>query len=85
MVTKESEVSSASPPLYWSYVFVCDTVRRWNLPDLLSKLAPPSIVSASIASDDLTARVMHFLNDSGIISCSHHFFCFRKPDDDHTR
>ncbi len=41
MVTKESEVSSASPPLYWSYVFVCDTVRRWNLPDLLSKLAPP--------------------------------------------
>ena len=83
MVMKESEVSSASP-LYWSYVVVRDTVRRWNLPDLLSKLAP-SIVSASIASDDLTARVMHFLNDSGIISCSHHFFCFRKPDDDHTR
>ncbi|MDD4251555.1 class I SAM-dependent methyltransferase [Methanoculleus horonobensis] len=83
MVMKESGVSSASP-LYWPYAFVRDTLKRRGMPDLLSRLAP-SIISASITSENLTARMMHFLDDRDIISCSHRFFCFRKPENGNTR
>ncbi|MCK9307090.1 MAG: class I SAM-dependent methyltransferase [Methanoculleus sp.] len=80
MTMKESAVSSASP-LYWPYVIIRNTLRRWNLPDPLSLLAP-KIVSLSLTGEGLTTRVMQFLVDLDLIHCSHRFFCFQKPEDD---
>jgi SAM-dependent methyltransferase len=79
MVLKGSTISSVSP-LYWSYIVVRKTARRWNLPDPLSRVSP-LIVSASLAGESLTIRPMQFLADHHLISCRHRFLWFQKPEE----
>jgi ubiquinone/menaquinone biosynthesis C-methylase UbiE len=83
MTTKGSAVSSASP-LYWSYVAARNAARRRGLPDPLSLIAP-SMVSASLAGERLTTRLMQFLADQDLVRCRHRFLCFKKPEDDGIR
>jgi len=78
MTVQESAVSSASP-LYWPYVAARNAVRRRGLPDLLSPLAP-AIISSSLSGEGLTAGLMQFLADRGIVRCRHRFLCFKKPE-----
>ncbi len=79
MTTKGSAISSSSP-LYWPYVMARNTARRWRLPDPLSRVAP-LIMSASLAGEGLTVRLMQFLVDRHLIYCQHRFFCFQKPEE----
>ena len=79
VTVQECTVSSASP-LYWPYVAVRNIVRHRNLPDPLSPLAP-SMVSASLAGECLTTRLMQFLADHDLVRCRHRFLCFKKPED----
>ena len=83
MMMKMSAVSSASP-LYWLYALIRDTAKRRSLPDPFSPLAP-SIVSASLAAESLTATPMRLLADRGLIRCRHRFLCLQKPGGDRTR
>jgi len=83
MMMKMSAVSSASP-LYWLYALIRDTAKRRSLPDPFSPLAP-SIVSASLAAESLTATPMRLLADRGLIRCRHRFLCLQKPGSDRTR
>ena len=83
MMMKMSAVSSASP-LYWLYALIRDAAKRRSLPDPFSPLAP-SIVSASLATESLTATPMRLLADRGLIRCRHRFLCLQKPGGDRTR